>query len=109
MDAPFRSSRPQKLWIYGGLGLQEKQSGDPRRGRKRPGQQYNRRLKELAKGAAEKALSMGAGNPFELLYKRLLHRGLKEPLARLTVARKMLSVPWGMWKGGTAYDPALVS
>lgn len=109
VDTPFRFSRPQKLWRYGGLGLQEKQSGDPKRGRKRPGRQYNRRLKELAKGAAEKALSMGEGNPFELLYKGLLGRGLKEPLARLTVARKMLSVPWGMWKGGTEYDPALVS
>lgn len=111
VDTPFRFVRPQKLWRYGGLGLQETQSGHPGSGRKRPGPRYNRRLKALAKGAAEKAIHLGDGNPFEVIYERLLtmHKGLKEPLARLTVARKMLSVPWGMWKGGMRYDPALVT
>ena len=109
VDSPFRFMRPSKLWRYGGVGLEERQSGDPQRGRKRPGKHYHRRLKEVAKGAAETALSLGDKNPFQVIYQRLLRKGLKEPLARLTVARKMLSVPWGMWKGGTEYDPALVT
>jgi transposase len=108
VDTPFRFPTPQKLWRYGGLGLREVQSGDPDSGRKRPARQYNRRLKAVARGAMERALSLEDGNPFELLYKRLLRRGSKESLARLSVARKILSVPWGMWKGGTEYDPALV-
>lgn len=108
VDTPFRFPTPQKLWRYGGLGLREVQSGDPDSGRKRPARHYNRRLKAVARGAMERALSMEDGNPFELLYKRLLRKGSKESLARLTVARKCLSVPWGMWKGGTEYDPALV-
>lgn len=109
VDTPFRFPRVQKLWRYGGLGLDKKQSGDPAKGRLRPGSQYNRRLKAVAKGAAERALSLPGGNPFEVVYKRLLENGVKEPLARLTVARKMLSVPWGMWKSGEEYKPALVT
>lgn len=108
VDTPFRFSTPQKLWRYGGLGLREVQSGNPDGGRKRPPRHYNRRLKAVARGAMERALSLGDGNPFELLYNRLLRKGTKESLARLSVARKCLSVPWGMWKGGTEYDPALV-
>lgn len=109
VDTPYRFSRVQKLWRYGGLGLERKQSGDPDRGRKRPGVRYNRRLKAVAKGAGARALSEQDGNPFEVVYRRLLKKGVKEPLARLTVSRKMLSVPWGMWKSGKAYDPALVT
>jgi transposase len=109
VDTPFRFPTPQKLWRYGGLGLREEQSGRPDRSRQRPPPQYNRRLKAVAKGAMEKALSMGDGNPFAVVYERLLRQGVKESLARLTPARKMLSVPWGMWKGGTTYDPALVT
>lgn len=109
VDTPFRFARVQKLWRYAGLGLQKKQSGDPAKGRLRPGAQYNRRLKAVAKGAAERALYAKSGNPFEVVYERLLQKGVKEPLARLTVARKMLSVPWGMWKSGQEYQPALVT
>lgn len=109
VDTPFRFATPQKLWRYGGLGLRQRQSGDPERGRQRPDQQYNRRLKNIAKGAMEAALWLSGANPFQTIYKRLLDRGTKDSLARLTVARKLLSVPWGMWKGGTEYDPALVT
>jgi hypothetical protein len=38
-----------------------------------------------------------------------LKQGLREGLARVSVARKILAVPWGMWKSNSAYDPALVS
>lgn len=109
VDTPFRFPRVQKLWRYAGMGLQKKQSGDPTKARLHPGLQYNRRLKAIAKGAAERALVGTCGNPFTVIYQRLLEKGVKEPLARLTVARKMLSVPWGMWKSGQAYQPALVT
>lgn len=109
VDTPFRFPRVQKLWRYGGLGLQTWQSGNPEKGHLHPGTQYNRRLKAVAKGAAERALVTESGNPFEVVYQRLLKKGVKEPLARLTVARKMLSVPWGMWRSGQDYQPVLVT
>jgi transposase len=109
VDTPFRFGTVQKLWRYAGLGLREEQSGDPDRGRKCPDVRYNRRLKAVARGAMEKALDMSKTNPFQVIYDRLLRKGTKESLARVTVARKMLSVPWGLWKGGTEYDPALVT
>ena len=109
VDTPYRFASPQKLWQYAGLGLRRQQSGDPNRERKLPQVQYNRRLKAVARGAMEKVIGLGDGNPFERMYRRLLKQGLRESLARVSVARKILEVPWGMWKSNREYDPALVS
>jgi transposase len=109
VDTPFRFATPQKLWRYGGLGLQRQQSGDPENDHKRPAIHYNRRLKNIANGAMEIALWASGPNPFQVIYERLISKGLRDPLARLTVARKLLSVPWGMWKSGMEYNPALVT
>ena len=108
VDTPFRFTSPQKLWRYAGLGLRRKQSGDPDRVKKYPGQQYNRHLKEVAWGATKSALFGSVVNPFQRRYERLCTRGLREPLAELTVARKLIAVPWGLWKSGTDYNPTLV-
>jgi len=108
VDTPFRFPTPQKLWQYSGLGLRRRQSGDPKRGKLLPSVFYNRRLKAVARGAMEIALAQEDGNPFERYCQHLIDAGLKESLARLSTARKMLTVPWGMWRGGTDYDPALV-
>ena len=108
VDTPFRFATPQKLWRYGGLGLLEKQTTNMENRKLRPPKHYNRRLKAVAKGAMEMALTKPQGNPFQRVYQDLLNRGLKEPLARLMIARKMLSVPWSMWKSGSDYNPALV-
>lgn len=108
VNTPYRFCSPQKLWRYGGLGLREKQSSHPEDKKLRRPKRYNRRLKAVAKGAMEMALIKPPGNPFQRIYQEMLARGLKEPLARLVVARKMLSVPWGMWKSNSEYDPRLV-
>ena len=109
VDTPFRFLTPQKLWRYGGLARRQAQSGVPGHVKLGRDPRYNRRLKDVAEGAAMQALAPDAGNPFVVVYERMVRNGLKESLARLTVARKMLSVPWGMWKGGTKYDPDLVT
>lgn len=109
VDTPFRFATPQKLWCYGGLGLRRQQSGDPDNGRQYPARQYHRRLKNIAKGAMEVALWRCGPNPFQTIYERLIGKGVRDSLARLTVARKLLSVPWGLWKSGREYDPALVT
>jgi transposase len=108
VDTPFRFTSPQKLWRYAGLGLRRKQSGDPDRVKKHPGHQYNRHLKEVARGATKIALFKSVVNPFQQMYQRLCTGGLREPLAELSVARKLIAVPWGIWKSGTDYNPALV-
>jgi transposase len=109
VDTPYRFSTPQKLWRYSGLAPRREQSGDPDRVRLVQGPQYNRRLKAVARGAMEKVLRLEDGNPFERLYQRLVEQGVRESLARVTVARKLLSVPWAMWKNQTEYTPALVT
>lgn len=108
IDTPFRFSSPQKLWTYAGLGLRRKQSGKSG-AVQRPGQQYSRRLKEVAWGATRHALKGSDVNPFQRIYERLCKAGLRESLAELSVARKLIAVPWGMWKSGTEYNPALVT
>jgi transposase len=108
VDTPFRFVRPQKLWRYSGLWKRELQSGDPKTKRKRA-RRYNRPLKAVAWGAARTAITQKNPNAFQAMFERYMEQGLKEPLARLMVARQMLSVPWGMWKSGRRYDPALVS
>jgi len=108
VDTPFRFGSPQKLWKYAGLGLRKKQSGQAEV-RQRPGQEYNRRLKELAWGAARHALHRSVANPFQWIHERLQKAGLRQSLAELSVARKIVAVPWGMWKSGTEYNPALVT
>jgi len=109
VDTPFRFSRVSKLWRYGGLGLRKKQSGPPNAAKTYRDVRYNRRLKEVATGATVSALKQRDENPFQVVYERLVMDGLSDGLARLSVARKLLSVPWGMWKGGTPYDPGLVT
>ena len=108
VDTPYRFCSPQKLWRYGGLGLREKQSSHPEDKQLRRPKRYNRRLKAVAKGAMEMSLIKPKGNAFLRVYQELLRKGLKEPLARLVLARKMLSVPWGMWKSNSEYNPRLV-
>ena len=109
VDTPFRFPRVSKLWRYGGLGLRQRQSGPPGDEKRFRDVQYNRRLKEVAMGATVSALSGRDDNPFKRVYERLVESGRSEGLSRLSVARKLLSVPWGRWKGGTRYDPGLVS
>jgi len=108
VDTPFRFATARKLWRYGGLGLREKQSTNLENRKLERTKRYNRRLKGVAKGAMEAALYLAGDNSFKTVYERLLQRGLSVSLARLTIARKMLSVPWSMWKSGSDYNPALV-
>jgi len=55
-------------------------------------------------GAAISAIQQGK-NVFAERYERLVRHGLTSGNALHTVARKMLTVMWGMWKTGTRLDP----
>lgn len=113
MDTPWRfDSNPHKLWKYCGVGLERSSSGKDRYGRMKVGLlqlawQVNRRLKNAVMGAAISAVRQGK-NVFAEQYERLVHDGLTTGNALHTVARKMLTVMWGMWKTGTRFDSRLV-
>ena len=111
LDTPWRfDGNPHKLWKYCGVGLERSSSGKDRYGRMKVGQlqlawQVNRRLKVAVMGAALSAIQQG-GNVFAQQYERLVRDGLTGGNARHTVARKMLTVMWGMWKTGSPFDPS---
>ncbi len=113
LDTPWRFGKPQKLWKYCGVGLQRCSSGKDRNGLPRVGLlqlawQCNRRLKDSVMGAATSAIRQGE-NVFARQYERLVFDGLTPGNARHTVARKMLTVMWGMWKTEQPFDPRQVT
>jgi transposase len=64
---------------------------------------HNRVLKDVFKGAAT-AASVRAGTLQEW-YQGLLTRGMREELARVTLARKLAAITLRLWKHGERYDP----
>jgi len=113
LDTPWRfGNNPHKLWKYCGVGLERSSSGKDRYGRMKVGQlqlawQVNRRLKAAVMGAAVSAVQQGE-NEFADQYERLVRHGLTVSNALHTVARKMLSVEWGMWKTMSRFNPELL-
>jgi len=112
LDTPWRFKTPKKLWKYSGVGLKRFASGSDNQGRPKPGnvrlfRYVNRKLKSAILGAATSAINM-SDNPFRTHYRRMLTNGVTESNARHTVARKMLTVMWGMWKTNCRYNSSLV-
>jgi transposase len=109
LDTPCRFQTKQKLWKYCGVGLERTSSGKDRYGRPKVGRlqlawQVNKRLKNAVMGAALSAIRQG-NNPFARQHERMVHQGVTSTNARHTVARKLLTVMWGMWKTQQPYDP----
>lgn len=112
LDTPWRFSSEKKLWRYCSLGLQRTASGTDRLGRPNKGHlklawSVNRRLKNVAMGAAMSAINQKK-NVFAYKYERLIQNGLTQNNAHHAVARKMLSVMWAMWKTKSRFDESLV-
>jgi len=112
LDCPWRFSSPKKLWKYCGIGLKRFTSGSDKLGRPKPGnlrlfRHTNRRLKDAIMGAALNATSQ-LKNPFADHYRRMIRNGVTASNARHTVARKMLTTMWGMWKTNCRYEESLV-
>ena len=62
---------------------------------------YNRRLKAIFKSAATHACHCGAYREY---YEGLLKNGMREEMARLSVARKLAAVVLSVWKSGESFD-----
>jgi transposase len=113
LDTPWRfGGNPHKLWKYCGVGLERFGSGKDGQGRPKVGRlqlawAVNRRLKDAVMGAAQSALNQRR-NVFAQQYERLVDHGVSPGNARHTVARKLLSVMWGMWKTGQRFDETWV-
>ena len=112
LDTPWRFGSPKKLWKYCGVGLKRFASGSDKEGRPKPGnlrlyRAANRKLKDAVMGASLSAVTQ-SNNPFRDHYERMICNGMTASNARHTIARKISSVMWGMWKTNCRYDENLV-
>ena len=112
LDTPWRFQRKNQLWKYCGVGLQRSTSGQDRYGHDRPARlklawAVNKRLKNVVVGAALSAIR-SSDNAFRRDYERMLADGTLASNARHAVARKLLTVMWGMWKSQSRFDASLV-
>jgi transposase len=104
IETPHRFANKKKLWMYSGIGLAERRSGEKVYSRKLT-REYNRPLKNAVKKAAEAAI-YAKDNQFRRQYLRLtIEKGIPSHKAKLTVARSLLAALYGMWKNGEEYDP----
>jgi len=108
LDTPWRFAHKNKLWKYCGVGLQRSASGTDKKGKPKPAKlqltwAVNRLLKNMILGAVHTAINQNK-NTFRDYYERMLYEGIIPSNARHTVARKMLTVMWGMWKANSRFD-----
>ncbi len=116
MQTPWRFRTKRHLWGYVGLAVVTRTSAEyemdgPRARRRRRrlvmtrglNRNHNRVLKDVFKGAATAA--SGRSGALQEWYQGLLTRGMREELARVTLARKLAAITLRLWKRGERYDP----
>ena len=114
IQTPYRFRTKRQLWAYSGLALRTSTSGEYHilqgqlkrskkflaiRGLNR---NHNHDLKNLFRGAATRAAAVAG--PFQEFYAALVARGMKPPMARLTLARKIAAITLLVWKKGVRFD-----
>jgi len=115
MRTPWRFRTKRNLWAYCGLAVVTRSSADyvmvghqaVRRQRAPMTRSLNRNhnhvLKDVFKGAA--AAATGQPGPLQDFYLGMVARGMREELARVTLARKLAAITLRLWKRGERYDP----
>jgi transposase len=103
VDTPARFASKRKLWAYCGIGIAQRKS-DQMAGPQHLTRRGNRTLKDVAKGAASTAIGRG-DNAFAQQFARLIARGTSPEMARLTVARAIVSALCAMWRTGESFLP----
>jgi transposase len=114
---PERFRTRRQFWSYCGLGIVTRSSSDwvqdgsrkwvraqttQTRGLSR---KRHPRLKAVFKGAATTVIAQMPNDPLHADYERMLESGIKPPLARLSLARKIAATVLSMWKHQEVYDP----
>ena len=119
MVTPHRFRTRRQLWPYAGLAVITRSSSEYRfegqRVAVRTGKRinrglnrnFNRTLKKVFKEAAASAVC--ATGALRVYYERLLARGMRPELARLTIARKIASIVLAVWKKGVPFDPKILN
>ena len=115
MQTPHRFRSKRQLWAYCGLALKTYTSGEYhfvggqlQRSKKvlairGLNKNHNHDLKNIFKGAAARAAA--TAGPFQNFYDACVARGMKPPMARLTLARKIAAITLLVWKKGVRFDP----
>jgi len=112
---PLRFRTKRQLWPYAGLAVVTRTSADeefvngklPRR-RRAPltrglNRNHNPALKGVFKGAANAAAAKPG--PLKDFYDACIARGVREELAKVTLARKISSIALRLWKKGELWNP----
>jgi transposase len=119
MKTPWRFRTKRNLWGYAGLAVVTETSaeyayvhGRPVRRRRKSltrglNQNYNRVMKNIFKGSA--AAALGRPGPFRDMYDRMIRGGMREDMARLTLARKFAAVALRLWKRGELFDATMLT
>src|SRR5271169_2004957 len=114
LQTPHRFRGKRQLWAFSGFGIETQSSADHRRvdGQLQRAKKQisirglnrncNHDLKNLFKGAAIVASSKPG--PFAEFYAKLLAKGLRPEMARLTLARKIATIVLIVWKRGVCFD-----
>jgi transposase len=114
LQTPHRFRTKRMLWKYSGFGVVTQTSADHRYvdGRlqrsKKPAfvrgldPAHNHQLKDVFKSAAVQAST--TEGPFREFYQALVAKGMRPEMARLTLARKIATISWMVWKKGVAFD-----
>ena len=114
MQTPHRFCTKRQLWAYCGLALRTYDSGEYRfvggqlkRSKKAVtirglNKNHNHDLKNIFKGAATRAAA--TAGPLQNFYEARIANGMKPPMARLTLARKIAAITLLVWKKGVRFD-----
>ncbi|MBW1897371.1 MAG: transposase [Deltaproteobacteria bacterium] len=114
---PYRFRTSRQFWAYCGLGIVQRSSSDwvlqPNGKLARAtihqvrglNQNFNRTAKAIFKGAATTVIHSKSKDPLRADYERLLLKGTKPNLAKLTIARKISAIVLSMWKHQEVYNP----
>ena len=113
---PDRFRTRQQFWSYCGFGIVTRSSADwrPGKGGMERAQNLSTRgltrkrqplLKAVFKGAAMTVITQLPDDPLHAHYQRMIEKGIKPALARLTLARRIAATVLSMWKHQEVYDP----
>ena len=114
VQTPHRFRTKRMLWKYSGFAVITQTSADQQyvdgqlRRSKKPAfvrgldRAHNHHLKYLFKSAAIQAST--TKGPFREFYEALVAKGMRPEMARLTLARKIATISWMVWRKGNAFD-----
>ena len=114
MATPWRFRTKRQAWPYAGLAVVTRSSADQvfadgklRRRKRAPltrglNRNHHPLLKAVFKGAANAAAAQDG--PLKELYDACVARGVREEMAKLTLARKIVAVALHLWKTGEHWD-----